>query len=319
MITLTKDKIYFSPFSLKNTKPDSDSVKELTMSQAVFNLGDSVEFGEDVTFSAIFDFIIFHKELFNVAFSYEMRELLIDDFIADYKKDFSTIYDNQEYDLRVMWQSNIYKHDGFSDFVDYVVFDAFGKIDKNIDGEKYGISIQLSSLSEIKDKLIIIDNSFNIQNSEGSILKANFRILTLRDVISAILSEITYYGNPEERDETRKELEKRNKEVEGWIEDGTIEERMNSEDDIKDDLNEMMEKSYVDESNMTFWDTLYPKEKPTGESDKESVDNAIIVLSEGSEIPLEQQLQEAHDAEEFEKAAKIIKLIKKRDNKKDKS
>ena len=81
MITITKDKIYRSPFSLKSTKPDSDTVKEIEVGEVIYNLGESVEFGEDLTFERLFDIMIFHKEFFNILFSSEMRGAVIDDFI----------------------------------------------------------------------------------------------------------------------------------------------------------------------------------------------------------------------------------------------
>ena len=78
----------------------------------------------------------------------------------------------------------------------------------------------------------------------------------------------------------------------------------------------MINKEHFEKDNITFWDILYPKEKPIGKSSKEIMEDAIIALSEGIDIPLEEQLQEAHDSEDYEKAAKIKKLIEKRDEKK---
>jgi protein-arginine kinase activator protein McsA len=45
------------------------------------------------------------------------------------------------------------------------------------------------------------------------------------------------------------------------------------------------------------------------------MDDAIIALSEGSSLTLEEQLDEAIEDDNFEMAAKIKKLIEKRDSK----
>ena len=81
MITITRDKIYSSPFSLKKTNSNSKEVKEIQASDVIKFLGEEVELGDDVTFKNLFDIIILHKDFLNVLFSKEMRELMIDDFI----------------------------------------------------------------------------------------------------------------------------------------------------------------------------------------------------------------------------------------------
>lgn len=322
MITITKNKIYSSPFSLKSTSPDSKAVKEIEIADIIYNLGESLEIGEDVTFSRLFDLIIFHKEFFNILFKHEMKGLVIDDFIFDYEKEVMIFQKNQEYKLRLMWVCDVYEYDGEVDFIDYVSLDAFGMIDKTIDKENYGISIAFSSLAEIKDSLIFINNTFDIQDSNTykneieSIFKANYRDVTVYQIIAAILREICFYGNPDERDARRMELEKRNEDIQKWIEEGTIDEHTKTWNDVNDELDEIIEENYTEEDKTTFWDTLYPKEKLTDNNSKDAVDNVIIALSEGSNMSLDEQLQEAHDSENYEKAAKLKKLIDKRDGNK---
>jgi hypothetical protein len=253
-----------------------------------------------------------------------MRGLVIDDFIFDYEKEVKVFHENQEYKLRLMWICDVYEYDGEVDFIDYISLDAFGMIDKTVDKEKYGISIAFSSLSEISESLIFVDNTFDIQDSKTyendieSIFKASYRDVTIYQVVAAILREVCFYGKPEERDAQRRELERRNEDIQKWVEEGTIDQHTKSWDDVRDELDEMIEENYTEEETTTFWDILYPKDKPTGKSSKDAIDNVIIALSEGSDMPLEDQLQEAHDAEDYEKAAELKRLIDKRDkNKKD--
>jgi hypothetical protein len=322
MITITKDKIYRSPFSLKSTKPDSEAVKEIGLEEALYSLGEDVEFGEDLTFSKIFDFIIFHKEFFNILFSSEMRGLLIDDFIGDYEREVSVIHDTQEYNLRLSWIGDVYEYDDDVDFIDYVSLDAYGKINKEIDEKEYGISIAFASLSEIKENTIFIDNSFEVHDSNtyedelSAILKASYRPITLYQAILSILREVTFYGKPEERDAQRRELVRHSEEIEKWVEEGTLEENTKSWNEVASEIDEIIEENLQEDDKITFWDVLYPKAEPTGISSQDVVDNVIIALAEGSEISLEEQLQEAHDSEDYEQAAKLKKLIDKRNGNK---
>ena len=168
----------------------------------------------------------------------------------------------------------------------------------------------------------MLNHSFEIQNENSyeneieAFFKANYRPFLLKDVIFAILKEIAQYGTPEEREIARKEMELKTEELAQSIEDGTIEGFFVSDDDLKKELREMLDEDHDDKDNITFWDTLYPKDKPVGRSSKEVADDTIIALSEGVDLPLEEQLKEAHEAENYEKAAKIKKLIEKRDKRK---
>lgn len=321
MITITKDKIYRSAFSLKRTKPDSEAVKEIDINDLVFSMGEDIELGEDVTFQRIFEIIIFHKDFFNVLFSSEMNGLQVEDFISDYEQEFDLVIPNQEYNLIMSWSCVVYEIDFEIEFYDYPQFEALGKIDTRVDEEDYPISLAFTSLSEIKNKIITLDNTFEIQNNKSyeneieAAFKANYRPFRVCDVISGILHEISNYGTPDDREKAKMEMEIKSREIEEWIEDGTIMDHLIS-DDVMGEIGEMIDEEYDDSDDKTFWDVLYPSDKPKGKTTKDIMDSAIIAISEGSDLPLEDQLKEAHDAEDYEKAAKIKKLIEKRDERK---
>lgn len=323
MITITKDKIYRSTFSLKKTKPNSEDVKEIDVRDIIFSMGEDVELGEDVTFGRIFEIVIFHKEFFNILFNAEMDGLVVEDFIHDYEQEFREVIPYQEYNLQIYWDTMVYEIGERIEYYDCVGFEAFGKIDTRIDGEGYSISIELTSLSQIKDRFVVLDNTFEIEDDESfqdglePAFKANYRPFSVSNVFGGILHTITRYGKPEDRDKSRQEAEKKNLEINQWINDGTIYDRIMSHD-IRDDIKEMIDEEHPDDDNITFWDILYPKEKPIGKSTKEIMDDAIIAMSESAELSLEEQLREADESEDYERAAKIKKLIDKRDAKKNK-
>ena len=324
MITITKDKIFQSPYSLKKMKANAESIKEIEVREIIFSMGEDVELGEDVTFERLFEIAIFHKEFFNILFNAEMGGLKIDDFISDFEGIFVSESPYQEYVLRMFWATAVHEYEDYIEFYDSPAFEAFGKIDKRVDEFSYSISIVFSSLSQIKDKLVILDNIFEIQDDEELgeedevAFSANYRPFTVHNLFGGILSEITQLGTPKERDEARIEAEKNSKHIEDMMEGGSMYENISSEN-LKEGIKEMIEKDYPEDDFLTFWDTIYPKDKPSGKSSRELIDDAIIALSEGSNLTLEEQLQEAVDEDDFERAAKIKKLIEKRDGKGKKS
>lgn len=325
MITITKDKIYISDFSLKRTKAGSESVEEITVDDIVCSLGEVVEVGEDVTFERLFDVIIFHKDFFNILFNTEMDGLTIDDFILDYEKKYELLFPNQKYKLRLFWDVALYEINEEIEYYDYPVFGAFGKIDTRVKGEEYPINISFSSLSQFRKELVTLDNSFEIQNSNSHMdeieasFKANYRPFTLYELFGSILHEITQFGNPDERDKALKEVQAKNDEINRWIEEGSIEENYPSSD-LVNEMSELIDQEHDDEDNLTFWDTLYPSDKPIGKSSKELAEDKMIALSQDEDLPsLEEMLANAEEVEDYEKAAKIKKLIDKRDEKKKKN
>lgn len=328
MITITKDKIYRSPYSLKKTEADSTKVEILESSDIVGFMDENVEFGEDLTFGDLFELIIFNKGFFNVLFNSSMGGYMVDDFILDYETKIKEEPGEEEYVVRLVWVCDIYEFNQKVEYYDYVAFEGFGKLTKK-DKEQYPIGIAFTNLNTLKDKKIVISNEFEINSASEydketdlkPILKANYRPITLYQVIHSILSEISFYGNPEQRDNYRKDLERESREIDRWISDeGRVSENFIEFEDFEgfDDEVEMIIGEFDVEDETTFWDVLYPDsdyKKENKEDIKESVDNAIIAISEGSGLSLEEQMLEAQEEEDYEKAAKIKKLIEKRDKK----
>lgn len=318
MITITKDKIYYSPFSLKDIGEDSDAVKELEIGDVIFMLSEEIAMGPDTTFRNVFDMILYHKDLLNVLYSKELKGGLIDDFIDDYENDFDASLSNDTYRLMVSWDFEVFEFDNKVECIDYVSFSGIGKLNVSGVDEEYINGLSLTPLSEMKDKRIFLNNSIEIHNDDtlqangAPLFRANYRRITLYDLFLSIIHEISFYGGPSEREKQKKEIESMSEELDAFIEsnmneDGYIDwENIEQGEVLGDDFDGVINKS--------FWDKLYPP----GTDDGEVVDNfdsLILAVSEGSGLTLEEQLSEAHDNEEYEKADKILKLIKKRDRK----
>jgi len=313
MITITKDSIYSSDFSLKRTSSDSKSVDKIDVSQIVFSLGEDVELGEDVTFERLFDMIIFHKDFFNILFSAEMGGLAIDDFINDYEQEFDLIVPNQRYILRFSWNVAIYDVDNKIEYYDYPVFEAFGKLDTTVNGEDYPISIAFSSLSQIRKKNLLIDNSFDINSYNEdvdeiySVFKSDYKPFTLYQLIGVILHEISQYGTPDERDDIRKQIEIKSKEIEMW----DIEESESYSSDLIEEWSKKADEYiHEEDDNLSYWDILYPSDKTN--VNKKGGNKNEPRTEEESVSTLNKKLLEAEEAEDYEEAAKIKKIIDKK-------
>jgi len=326
MITITRDKIYRSPFSLKNTQSSSTTVKEIEPDDIINYLGEGVEFGENLTFGRVFELIVLHKKFLNILFSSDMRRLKIEDFIEDYEREYEIKEIKQEYKLRLMWICDVYDYDGIIDYIDYVAFDAFGKMNKEVDESDYGISVAYSSLGELKKSLIFVDNKFDIQDAKsfeneiGAIFKASYRAITLYEAFCSILREISLYGKPEDRDAQRREMERKKRDIDLWIEEGTLEDNTKSWEDVEKELDDIISETEEKESGETFWNMLYPElkviEQTEEEMRNEAIEDAMIELSETSDLTLEQQMENAAADDDYERAGRIKKLIEKRDDKK---
>lgn len=317
MITITKDKIYTSPFSLKRMKKDSEDVKEVKIADVINMLGDEVELGIDATLKNLFDIIIFHKDFLNILFNKEMRGLLIDDFILDYESNFVSSFSKENFDMRFSWQSEVFEYDKEVEYMDYVAFEAFGKLDKDKDTENYPISIAFVRLCEIRDRRIVLDNTFELHDDEShendieAVFKANYRAFTLYELISAILHEITLYGKPEQRDNQRKEIERRIQDFEGFGEYEINEGHIMEWDEISAEIDEMNQGDFH-----SFWDEIYPREEK--ENSTSEINGKLFIMSDISNKPLEEQMKEAEELEDYETAAEIKKLIDRRESQKNK-
>jgi hypothetical protein len=316
MITIAEKEIYYSPLSLKATNSGSDEVRVISTSDIIFYMGEEVEFGEDLTFGRLFEILIFHKEFFNILFNSELNHLTIDDFINDFVGDYDLVVSDEDFKIRLSWVCNYYSENDGPDFFDYIAFDGYGKLHKE-DKFEYAFSVCFYPLYELKNKLVVCDNIYEVDEftTDDMAVKqafiANYKPFTLYGVISSIIREIAYYGIPEDRDKKRDEYEYMLMQI------GPVTEQDEQEyiDEIKESIDKMIETDFNEEDRLTFWDMLYPKDEPTGKSSQEVIDDTIIALSESADIPLDEQLKEAVDNEEYEKAARIQRLIQRRDEK----
>jgi hypothetical protein len=314
MITITKESIYFSPFSLRQTRPDSENVKEIELQDIVLYMGEDVELGEDVTFGRLFEILIFHKEFFNILYCSDMHALEIDDFIKDFEGEYDAVVSDEEYKIMFSWICNTYRNEGELELFDYVVMEGYGRLDTKKDKSNYPFALSYFPLYEFKDKLVICNNGYYIDEFNGAgqdmeeLFKAKYKPFTVYDIFSAILRDISYYGKPEDRDREKEMYDKMVMEADYFYEG-----EEDFEEDTRRDIDHMIEKDFNTEDKQTFWDKIYPKDEPTGKSSQDIIDETIIALSENAGLTLEEQMDEAVANEEYEKANRFKRLIERRD------
>lgn len=318
MITITKDKIYYSPFSLKDIGEDSEAVKEIEIGDVIFMLSEEIAIGPDVTFKSVFDMILYHKDFLNILYSKELKGGLIDDFIDDYENDYDESLSDDTYRLMVSWDFEVFEFDNNVECIDYVSFSGIGKLNVSGNTEEYVNGLSLTPLSEMRNKRIFLNNSieihsdYTLQSGEPPLFRANYKRITLYDLFLSIIHEISFYGGPSERESQKKEMESMSEEFDAFIENNMNEDGYIDWDNIEQ--GEVLGDDFDGIVNKSFWDKLYPP----GTDDGEIIDNfdsLIMAVSDGSGLTLEEQLKEAHENEEYEKADKILKIIKKRNRK----
>ncbi len=344
MITITEDSIYYSPYTLKAVPHDSTEVEEVLTEDVIFHLQEYVEFGKDLTFKRLFEIIFENKEFFNILFSSVLGGVMLEDFEDEFKKKASK--KKGDYILMFSWHT-----DYFDTLVD--AFDEFRTFSDAAEmvgvrtGKKYEgdqvFSLDFMPINELKNKKVVINNFYEIIDHKYYMdkmndpkykdeeifdeeLKQHFcadsKDFKVYDIFESLIKEISYFGTPEEREERANEMiEMRKRMEEANEEDEEIDfEQETSWEDYQKELEEQIESEKNRLKNLvTYWEKLYPEDKGITKSLNDEVDpleNAAIIVAKTAGVSIEEQLKEAINSEEYEKAAKLDKLIKKLNKKK---
>ena len=188
-------------------------------------MGDCLEIDEGVTFGRIMNILRASVDLYQVFFNTELGGFplaaYLDDMDAPVEKDVEPEDTNCVIrHLEVIWASEIWEYKGVNDFSFYPEFYGFGDIDDDDDfGKRQGaIGIGFTSLCRLKNFPLRLDKKFNIvimlPDKRAFRLQETQHGFLARDVVGAILNEISFYGMPDNRDVTVEDLKERVREVE---------------------------------------------------------------------------------------------------------
>jgi len=258
-------------------------------------MGDLVEFSDDLKFGRIFELIIKNKDIFNNIFKNNLNGVIIDDFINDFEKKPSR-RKKIPITLLMYWLCIYESYDYEDDDDSFTIIHeipTFGGVDIDKDAkiikEAVDIAISYASLSDLKSYNIRMDGSVQFAeyaaNDEMPIMifSCDVKFFTLFDIICGILDEITKKGKPSERDKKRKGLEEKIKE-----------------------LNKGMKKTSKDTIEIiTNYENPSDSKSVPVEDPHKSLENMKI-----EELLGEQE--RAAENEDYEKAAKIRDIIKKK-------
>ena len=201
MIQIEKDKILYID--------DSNEIHEIYSAELPAYLSDVVDLGEFVTFARIFDLIVDNAALFNTIFAKALEHHTIDQFLQEYNKPAS--HSNDRYDLEVHIVCQAHNFQDYMEFEFYTSFHGVGILEGDKEAEEpYPISLSLVPLNELKNRYIRINNEVQIYtfSEEGTFERSavyNGEV-KLFDFFAAILNEISFYGDPESRDEVSEEI-----------------------------------------------------------------------------------------------------------------
>ena len=193
MILLTKDKILRTE--------NGEKYGEVEMLTCFLDEGLQLE--EGVTFERFFLLLLQEKDFVNAVFMSAMGGYEVGDYQEELTQELPS---NKDIDYLVLSWRAVY-------FPPAVEEDERGMFDFDLDlsgvrpghdGEGEKVTIGFSSLYEYKSLPMHIDPLVSICNAnDGSVFNCGEKIPTVYEVISAILDEITFYGKPEERNQTR--------------------------------------------------------------------------------------------------------------------
>lgn len=203
MIRIEKDRILSIDIDLSN-EPE-----EIYPSDIPAYLGDTVELGEFVTFYRIFDLIVDNKALFNTIFAKDLGQQTIEEYLEEYNQ--PVTHTSNSYDLEVHIVCQAHNYSDYQDFEYYVSFHGVGVLKNDTEAvEPYPISLMFTSLNELKNKYVRLNNTVQVYTftEDGSIERSVLYDgeIKLFDFFAAILNEISFFGDPEHRDEVSGEV-----------------------------------------------------------------------------------------------------------------
>ena len=208
MIKLFKDKIVYE----NEYKIGTEAYIKKEIDDLILFLNEPIELSEDFTLEDFFKIIEKDIDSYERVFYSFTKGISIKSLIADIHKltDFKEkTKDNLDIDfLECIWGAELdYWKDGkeFEIWADFGGWGDWDDTENDIRG-KGGIAVEFTPLSELKDLVIKLNEEFNLCDGKTfeTIVKGK-RIFTIYNVFGVILFELTFAGEPEERDKVWKD------------------------------------------------------------------------------------------------------------------
>ncbi|HAN78052.1 MAG TPA: hypothetical protein DCQ31_09910, partial [Bacteroidales bacterium] len=160
-------------------------------------MNDTVEIAENVTFDDFFKFLIKEKELVEIIFQSSLYGVPFIELIKDFRKKPKDTKDMEF--IQISWNITI--------DVELKIEPIFEGCGKHDNGNMLKFALELSPICELKDYFFKLNDSFEISqfdftDKKERIIFESTKKFTLYEIISTILSELTFYGSPTTRNQT---------------------------------------------------------------------------------------------------------------------
>ena len=206
MIKLFKNKIIYeniySPGQEEYVKKEIDNV--------IPYLTEVIEIDDKFTLEDFFKIIEKDIELYEVVFSSHLGHHSLKPFIDDIHKEVGIKEDDMEVEyLECKWYAELANWGDGKEFEINVDFHGWGSwYDEYLKKREIGgIAIEYSPLSELKKLQLKLNENFILYDGKTyKTIRKGKRKFTVYDVFGAILDELSFAGEPEDRDETFKEV-----------------------------------------------------------------------------------------------------------------
>lgn len=227
MIYLGKNEIRYS----NNLNPDSKEYLEIKVDSIVPYFNEIVEIEDGFTFKDFFDIIEKDKEIINVIFSSFLGHFPLYPYLDELKKDclpeskedmkyIECIWVAEQFDYNVFYEKHKDDKDGImfelndgklrkpskNDGNDVNIYIDITGVGDDPDGGNIYYGIDFTPLYRIKHLPIKLNTDFKMKDvnkygeGEKNVVEGK-REFSVFDIVSAILSEISFAGLPEDRDD----------------------------------------------------------------------------------------------------------------------
>jgi len=204
MIILKKNDDFFSFVMGKSAIPIEESL--------ISYLADDIQFENGVTFGQFFNIILKHHEEYSEFFKSYMGGVPLSDFIGEFnslpkksKEDYAMEYICIRWGTTYVFPDEVNKAIYIRKIAEFNGFEY--KQNQFSDG---GYALEFTPLNELKRyPLKLIPNHLIADMNSTKTLFTLDREFTVFDVLVAVFNEISFMGNPAERNEAIKKLEER--------------------------------------------------------------------------------------------------------------
>lgn len=242
MITITQDNIYKTDFSIADLK-STDDLEIISEEEILYHLSDFIELGESVTFGRFFEIISLNKDLIEKIYHSCLGGYSLTPFMFEIE-DIPDRKNNLDY-VEICWSCDKYDDE-------FNISSSFHGIGSKDNGEEETYAIEFTPLNNLKNLPLRLNTNlsyFVLPKGKGKKAKDVYlgdRYFTLYDVLYAILFEITFNGDPKNRNSRLAELEDIAEESSAEIESGKYFTAEEMEEELENFFNDEFTVKYND-------------------------------------------------------------------------